>query len=225
MSPRAVVQTAVEKGLDLIGVCDHNSAENVLAAKRAGQAAGLMVLGGMEVTSAEEAHILAFFDRDDDLLRFQEQVYGHLSGTNDEKRFGQQVIADEEDGVTGFCDRLLIGATTLPVEQVVAAARAATGESLVIAAHVDRDVFSLIGQLGFIPPHLGLDAVEVSRHMTIEAARKQFADCSSYPVITSSDAHCPEDIGARAMYLSIEEATVGEIKKALQNRDGRKAAS
>ena len=225
MSPRGVVQTAVEKGLDLIGVCDHNSAENVLAAKRAGQAAGLMVLGGMEVTTAEEAHILAFFDRDDDLLAFQEQVYGHLSGTNDEKRFGQQVIADEEDGVTGFCDRLLIGATTLPVEQVVAAARAATGESLVIAAHVDRDVFSLIGQLGFIPPHLGLDAVEVSRHMTIEAARKQFADCSSYPVITSSDAHCPEDIGARAMYLSIEEATVGEIKKALQNRDGRKAAS
>jgi len=225
MSPRGVVQTAVEKGLDLIGVCDHNSAENVLAAKRAGQAAGLMVLGGMEVTTAEEAHILAFFDRDDDLLAFQELVYGRLSGKNDEKRFGQQVIADEEDGVTGFCDRLLIGATTLPVEQVVAAARAATGESLVIAAHVDRDVFSLIGQLGFIPPHLGLDAVEVSRHMTIEAARKQFADCSSYPVITSSDAHCPEDIGARAMYLSIEEATVGEIKKALQNRDGRKAAS
>ena len=179
----------------------------------------------MEVTTAEEAHILAFFDRDDDLLAFQELVYGRLSGKNDEKRFGQQVIADEEDGVTGFCDRLLIGATTLPVEQVVAAARAATGESLVIAAHVDRDVFSLIGQLGFIPPHLGLDAVEVSRHMTIEAARKQFADCSSYPVITSSDAHCPEDIGARAMYLSIEEATVGEIKKALQNRDGRKAAS
>jgi hypothetical protein len=225
MSPRGVVQIAVQKGLDLIGVCDHNSAENVLAAKRAGEAAGLMVLGGMEVTSAEEAHLLAFFDRDDDLLKFQELVYRHLSGKNDEKRFGQQVIADEEDGVTGFCDRLLIGATSLSVEQVVAAVRSATGESLVIAAHVDRDVFSLIGQLGFIPPRLGLDAVEVSRHITVEEARKQFADCSSYPVITSSDAHSPEDIGSGAMYLSIEEGTVGEIKKALNNRDGRKAAS
>ncbi len=223
MSPRGVVQIAVQKGLGLIGVCDHNSAENVLSARRAGQAAGIMVLGGMEVTTAEEAHILAFFDRDEDLLRFQEVVYGHLSGRNDEKRFGQQVIADEEDGVTGFCDRLLIGATSLPVEQVIAAARAATGDSLVIAAHVDRDVFSLIGQLGFIPPHLGLDAVEVSRHITVEEARKQFADCSSYPVITSSDAHCPEDIGSRAMFLSIEEGTVGEIKKALNSRDGRKA--
>ncbi len=225
MSPRAVVQTALQKGLELIGICDHNSAENVLAAKRAGRSAGLMVVGGMEVTTAEEAHLLAFFDRDDDLLRFQEVVYGHLSGRNDEKRFGQQVIADEDDGVTGFCDRLLIGATSLPVEQVIAAARAATGESLVIAAHVDRDVFSLIGQLGFIPPHLELDAVEVSRNITVEEARKQFADCASYPVVTSSDAHRPEDIGSRVMYLSIEEGTLGEIKKALQNRDGRKAAS
>ncbi len=41
-------------------------------------------------------------------------IYRHLAGTNDEHAFGQQVIADDEDGVTGFCDRLLIGATSLP---------------------------------------------------------------------------------------------------------------
>jgi 3',5'-nucleoside bisphosphate phosphatase len=223
MSPRGVVQTAVQKGLDLIGVCDHNSAENVLAVRRAGQAAGLMVLGGMEVTSSEEAHILVFFDRDDDLLRFQDVVYGHLSGKNDEKRFGQQVVADEEDVVTGFNERLLIAATSLSVERVVTAARSSSGESLVIAAHVDRDVFSLIGQLGFIPPHLALDAVEVSRHLTFDEARKRFADCSKSPLITASDAHQPEDIGSRAVCLTVEDSTVEEIKKALNGRDGRKA--
>ena len=222
MSPLAVVTAALHQGLGLIGVCDHNSAENVLAAKKAGRERGLEVLGGMEVASAEEAHLLVFFDRDDDLLRFQDVVYGHLSGTNDEKRFGHQVVADAEDGVTGFCDRLLIAATSLPAERIVAEARASAGESLVIAAHVDRDLFSLIGQLGFVPPHLGLDAVEVSRRLTVTEAKTRFADCGRYPVLTASDAHRPGDIGARTVLLTVESATVAEIKKALHGRDGRK---
>ena len=223
MSPREVVSAALRKGLDLIGICDHNSAENVLAVKKAGLRNGLMVLGGMEVASAEEAHILVFFDDDDDLLKFQEFIYHHLPGKNDDHAFGLQVIADDEDGVTGFCDRLLIGATTLPAAAIVEAACAAKGESLVIAAHVNRESFSIIGQLGFVPPQLALDAVEISEHMTVAEAADRFPDCRKYPVITSSDAHGPGDIGKRVMCFTIEEGTVAEIKKALAGRDGRKA--
>ncbi len=223
MSPREVVSAAIRKGMDLIGVCDHNSAENVLAVKKAGERNGLMVLGGMEIASSEEAHILTFFDDDDDLLTFQEYVYEHLAGRNDEHAFGLQVIADDEDGVTGFCDRLLIAATTLPAEAIVARARAARGESLVIAAHVDRDSFSIIGQLGFIPPSLALDAVEVSARISPAQARERFPDCRNYPVITGSDAHGPEDIGRRFTCFTVAGGTAAEIKKALAGRDGRKA--
>ncbi len=35
MSPLAVVNTAIEKGIDIIAVTDHNSAENVIAAQKA----------------------------------------------------------------------------------------------------------------------------------------------------------------------------------------------
>lgn len=223
MSPREVVNAALHRGLDLIGICDHNSAENVPAVKKAGERNGLLVLGGMEVASAEEAHILAFFDDDDDLLGFQEFIYRHLVGRNDEHAFGLQVIADDEDGVTGFCDRLLIAATSLPAEAIVAAAREVKGESLVIAAHVDRESFSIIGQLGFIPPHLILDGVEVSQHMTIAEAKERFPDCANYPVITGSDAHSPEDIGARYTCFTVEDGSIAEIKKALAGKDGRKA--
>ena len=139
--------------------------------------------------------------------------------------FGQQVIADDEDGVTGFCDRLLIGATSLPAAAIVEAARAAKGESLVIAAHVDRESFSIIGQLGFIPPQLALDAVEISRHMTVAEAAERFPDCRQL-----SGHHqfgCSPPRGHRkAVHLcfTIEDGTVAEIKKALAGRDGRKAA-
>ena len=223
MSPREVVNTAIEKGIDLIGVCDHNSAENVIAVKKAGLRNGLAVVGGMEVTSSEEAHLLVFFDDDDDLLDFQSFIYQHLAGQNDSRSFGLQVIADDEDGVTGFCERLLIGATSLPAEAVVAKARAAKGESLVIAAHVDRESFSIIGQLGFIPDTLVLDAVEVSANSNIAAARNRFPDCLKYPVVTSSDAHCPADMGKRFTTFLLEDGTVAEIKKALAGKDGRQA--
>ena len=222
MSPREVVNAALKKGLDLIGVCDHNSAENVLAVKKAGERNGLMVLGGMEVSSSEEAHILVFFDDDDDLLGFQKHIYRHLEGRNDEHAFGLQVIADDEDGVTGFCDRLLIAATSLPAEAIVAAARAAKGESLVIAAHVDREAFSMIGQLGFIPPSLSLDAVEISPHIAVADARRRFPECTKYPVITGSDAHHPEDVGKRYTCFTVADGTIAEIRMALAGRDGRK---
>ena len=223
MSPREIMKTARRRGVDLIGLCDHNSAENIPAAKKAGEQAGVMVLGGMEVASSEEAHFLAFFDDDDELREFQEYVYQHLAGKNDPQAFGLQVVTDEEDGVTGFCDRLLIGATTLPAEQIVAKVRAARHESLVIAAHVDRESFSIIGQLGFIPPSLALDAVEISSRITAADAKARFFDCRNYPIITGSDAHSPDDIGRSVMWFTVEDGTAGEIKKALAGRDSRKA--
>jgi PHP family Zn ribbon phosphoesterase len=223
MSPREVVNAALRKGLDLIGVCDHNSAENVLAVKKAGMRNGLMVLGGMEVTSSEEAHILVFFDDDDDLLEFQTFVYQHLAGKNDEHSFGLQVIADDEDGVSGFCDRLLIAATSLSAEAIVTKARAAKGESLVIAAHVDREAFSLLGQLGFIPPSLDLDAVEVSPRMTAAGLRERHPECTGYPVVAGSDAHVPDDIGKRFTVFTAAEGSLPEIRMALAGRDNRKA--
>ncbi|HEY6011775.1 MAG TPA: PHP domain-containing protein [Nitrospirota bacterium] len=223
MSPLGVVNEALRKGIDLIGICDHNSAENVLAVRKAGRRSGLMVLGGMEVASAEEAHILTFFELDEDLLRFQDIVYRHLSGTNDEHAFGQQVIADDEDGVTGFCERLLIGATGLPAEKIVEMARSGRGEALVIAAHVDREAYGIISQLGFIPAALALDAVEVSRHLTAEEAVARFPDCARYPIVTGSDAHAAGDIGSRYICLTVEDGSIVEIKKALAGRDGRKA--
>lgn len=222
MSPLGIVKEAVKKGLEVIGVCDHNSAENVLAVKKAGRAHGITVIGGMEVTSSEEVHFLVFFDSDEDLFRFQDIVYKHLRGTNDEAVFGQQVVVDEEDGVVGFCDRLLIGATSLTAEKIVEAARSALGENMVIAAHIDREMFSIISQLGFIPPSLSLDAVEVSSFMNPADAIMRFSDVMRYPIITGSDAHALEDIGSRSMCYTIEEGSVAEIKLALTGKHGRK---
>ena len=83
MMPTAIIKRAKEENLDEIGICDHNSAENVQAARKAGEREGVQVLGGMEICSSEEVHILTFFNDDDALFEMQNIVYENLSGEND----------------------------------------------------------------------------------------------------------------------------------------------
>ena len=87
-----------------------------------------------------------------------------------------------------------------------------------IASHVDRQAFSLLGQLGFIPSDLGLDGVELSRHA---GGREQYP-LMDLPVVRCSDAHFPEEIGKAYAAFRIEEASVAEIALALAGKRGRR---
>jgi PHP family Zn ribbon phosphoesterase len=218
MSPLAVVKRAQTLGIDILGICDHNSAENAPAALEAARRYGLHVLPGIEVTSSEEVHILALFDTLEGAWELQETVYQNLPGENDEETFGMQVVSDAEDLVLGFNSRLLIGATTLRVDEIVKAIHALDG--LAVAAHIDRESFSLISQLGFVPNDLNLDALEISPRMSLEEAVRSYAP--SLPLIQSSDAHKVREIGRCCPTFFIERASVEEIRKALEERQGRR---
>jgi PHP family Zn ribbon phosphoesterase len=218
MSPKGIAEQAKIKEIDILGICDHNSSENVPALIKAAQKYEIVVLPGMEVTSQEEVHILALFDELESALELQEIIYAHLHGENDEKAFGMQVVVNEDDEVLGFNNKLLIGASTLPVEDVVKTIHSLNG--LAIASHIDREGFSLIGQLGFIPQGLALDALEISPAISFKDAMKKFDP--PYPLTCSSDAHFIEDIGRGTTSFYIKEGTTEEIKKALMNADGRK---
>jgi predicted metal-dependent phosphoesterase TrpH len=216
MQATAIVEQAKKMGLDMIGICDHNSAENVTALVKAGARESLAVIPGMEVTSSEEVHILGLFDSETDLMLLQDMVYENLPGENSDEAFGPQYVIDEWDRIIGTNSKLLIGATLLTVEQIVDAIHERGG--LAIAPHVDRERFSLIGQLGFIPKGLKLDALEVS---TPSAVSKKY----DYPVICSSDAHFLEDIGRNPSCFMVEETSFHEIGKALRQELGRRVVS
>jgi predicted metal-dependent phosphoesterase TrpH len=212
METVAIVEQAKKVGLDMIGICDHNSGENVAAMVKAGLREGLAVIPGVEITSREEVHILGFFKTERDLMCLQDIIYENLPGQNDEDAFGPQYVIDENGNVVDQNPRLLIGATTLALEQIVDAIHKWGG--LAIASHIDRQRFSLIGQLGFIPKDLKLDALEVS-------APHSFRQDYSYPVIISSDAHFLEDIGRNPTCFMMEDTSFQEIGRALRNEMGR----
>jgi hypothetical protein len=218
MTPTEILTSAKKKEIDILGICDHNSSENSMAVMIAAKKMNITVIPGMEVTSQEEVHVLVLFDDIGNALKLQEYVYRNLPGKNDEEAFGIQVIMNEREEVLGFNDKLLIGATTIPLEEVIRLIHAFDGIS--IAAHIDRESFSIIGQLGFIPENLGLDALEISPRVTYEEAKKKYTD--NYPITSSSDAHYPDDIGKSFTDFLLEAGTVVEIKKALNNEDGRR---
>lgn len=219
MSPRGIVNEAVNKGLDLIAVCDHNSAENAAAVMDASRQTNLTVLPGMEVTSKEEVHVLGIFSTPDDATRMQTLVYEHLEGVNDAETFGLQVVVDADGTVSGYNNKLLIGATNLSLEHVVQAIHAHNG--LAVAAHIDREGFGILGQLGFIPPDLNLDALEVSRKVDLKGARAVFPDYGLYPFLQSSDAHVLDAIGSGRTPFMLEATSFDELKLALKGEQGR----
>jgi PHP family Zn ribbon phosphoesterase len=218
MSPKNIASEAKRKGIDILGICDHNSAENTGALVEAGGSLGLRVLPGLEATTKEEVHILGLFDDIASALRLQSVVYDHLPGENDEKAFGMQIVVSADGDVLGFNPRLLIGASTLALSELAGLIHSFGG--LAIASHIDREAFGLIGQLGFIPENVPLDALEISPRLTYESARSAYGP--AWPITSSSDAHFLSEIGQALTSFWLEEGTVEEIRMAFAEKEGRK---
>ncbi len=220
MTPQKIVSQALNKKLDIIGICDHNSAENLFAIMNVGEKNNLLVIPGMEICSSEEVHALALFKELESALEMQTIVYENLEGKNDPDIFGMQVIGNENDEVEGFVDKLLIGAVDLSIDELVNKIHKLGG--LAVASHIDRESYSIIGQLGFIPGYLKFDALEISPNLNYDESRKQFSEYSDYSLIKNSDAHFLRDIGKCTTEFFIEQPSFEEIKKAFSRIDGRK---
>src|SRR4030043_337741 len=219
MHPKALVERALAAKLNIIAICDHNSSENVPYVIRAAQGKNLKIFPGMEITTSEEVHLLTIFDSLSDLASLQEIVYQHLAGRNDEERFGIQAIVNENGEVEGINDKLLIGATDLPLNDLLNSVHELNG--LAIAAHIDRESFSVLSQLGFIDESINFDALEVTPLTGLKQARVKYRELDKYSFIMSSDAHYLKDIGSAVTKIMLEEPTFAELKMAFARQNGR----
>lgn len=226
MTPPAIVAAALEAGLDMIAVSDHNSTGNVAAVQRAAEAAGgaLAVIAGMEITSVEEAHVVGLFP---DLAAAESasaQLRAQLpqADANYYSFFGEQQLLDAGGEVVGSETCSLAYATSLDLEETVRLIHEAGG--LAIAAHVDRKAFSVFSQLGFFPAGAGFDGVEVSRHVKSGDARLEEFARLGLPLTGSSDGHFLEEIGMASTELRLAEPTFPELALAFAGAQDRSVA-
>jgi len=203
MTPGAIVARAVELGLDMIAVCDHNSAGNVAATQ--GAAGGrLAVLAGIEVTTAEEVHVLGLLP---------DAAAAEAVGREVEAALPPRAREDR---------RLLSTGCGLDVAGTVALIHGHGG--VAVAAHVDRRSFGVLAQLGFWPEGAGFDAAEISAAGARRRAASQIPDSrlqipEGLPVVCGSDAHSLDELGAGRTVCELEEASFEGLAAAL--REGR----
>jgi len=167
MTPNDIVGMAILNGLDLIAVTDHNSLSNVGSVIKAAKAASehsekeLIVLPGIEVATAEEVHVICLFKDIDKALSFEAGLAPFFSTlANRIDIFGNQILMDESDNTTGDLERMLIAPTSVSFDELYLMVDKYDGAF--IPAHIDRGTFSVISNLGFIPPHLKIGTVEIS---------------------------------------------------------------
>ncbi len=201
MTPNNIVNMSILKGLDIISITDHNSCDNIEAVI---EVAGddILVIPGMEVQSREEVHLLCYFSCLASIFKFDRIIRQRLPLIpNDPHIFGNQYIIDHLDNIIDIRDELLLVSVDMTVEEIIAAVEELDG--VVIPAHVDRTSYSILSQLGFVPPDLKLPTLEISKLSSVDKL-----NLKEFNYIMSSDAHHLGEILERKMLVDLDEPTI-----------------
>lgn len=212
MTPNNIVNMARLKGLSMIAVTDHNSCGNLRAVMQVA-ANDPLVLPGIEIETAEEVHILGYFPSLEQAEAMEKVVKEHLPFIpNRPEIFGRQLYMDADDTVTGEEEGLLVTATTLGVADVFSMVQNLGG--VAVPAHIDRGSYSILSNLGFLPPDLAIRTVEITAKNRARLEERY----KNLTILTSSDAHYLGDIAEMEQYIDISTKTTHEILDKLTNK-------
>lgn len=220
MIPPLIIQEALDQGINILGITDHNASANVNAVIKAAEGSGIHIFPGMELQTVEEVHLLCLFDALDQLEEMQKLVDKTMPGImNQPDFFGEQFIVDATGEFIRREETLLLTSSSLTIKQTCELVKKLGG--LLIPAHVNRKAFGLLTTLGFIPEELQNTSVfEISRHISPENACKEFPQLKQKILIQGGDVHrLSEFMGVN--YFNIEKPSILEIEKAFRNLDGR----
>lgn len=220
MLPDLIVMKAAAEGLDLIAICDHNSAENTAACIEAARGTPVRVLAGIECESREGVHVLGLFDGAESAGALQGFLWERLPDEpNRPEFFGAQMVVSAQGEFVRYNERLLATGADASVEELIAKIRSLGG--LALPAHVDKTYAGLLGVLGLVPEGVRLEGVEVSGRADARDVRERFPQIAKLPFLRASDAHRLSEIGQAHTRVWLEHRTVGELKLALSGLDGR----
>ena len=204
MTPNNIVNMAKICGLDAIAVSDHNSIKNVPAVMEVGKNLGIDVIPAMEVETEESVHILTLYPSLSAAEEVANAVYAALPDIkNRPDIFGQQIIMDSNDNITGFEERLLISPCSISINSLFDMVTAVGG--LFVPAHIDRHSYSILTTLGFMPQDLDIKMIEISKNTTdVSSYLESRPELSMYKLLRNSDAHYLENISEREEFLELE---------------------
>ena len=218
MTPNNIVGMAAIAGLEIIAITDHNTCKNAPAVLRVAEEAGILAVPGMELCTAEEAHVVCLFETLDGAMEFVRYIYDNMPHIkNKPEIFGEQRILDENDELTGTLDDLLLVASFVGADEVKALAEQYGGTAF--PAQVDRDSYSVTAALGSIPPEGGYAFAEVTREADLEAVKQMYPELCGMGIVRDSDSHYLETLATSVPHeLELPEKSVKAVLDLVSGR-------
>lgn len=206
MTPWNLVNMAKILGYDIIALTDHNSCGNCRSAMKVGEKAGITVVPGMELCTAEEIHCVCLFEDIDSAEKFSEYVKGTMPPVkNREEIFGRQLLMDEGDGILGKEEILLTTASSVSIDYLPELVSEYGG--VCFPAHINRESYSIISSLGAFPPELDVNSFELTPDADENEYYARYTYLKGKKLLRSSDAHYLENMREKEFYLEIPENT------------------
>lgn len=197
--PQDIVHAALAAGLQAIAITDHNTAEGIEPMREAARDEKLCLFPGIEI-SAKGGHLLALFEPDVEVEKLQYLL--HYLG-----------FQEEHQG-KGYME------TDYWLDEVFAKVEEAGG--LAIAAHVDRKPRGFIASEEDLKDKLRiyhspyLSALEITIPQNKSPWNK--GEMSGYSrkiaCVQGSDAHAPNEVGRRPVYLDIPRLELSGLRLA-----------
>ena len=202
MTPANIAGMASLKGLTLLALTDHNSCRNCPAFFDACKAFGIVPVPGMELTTAEDIHMVVLFPTLEQAMAFDVEIHPRiLPIKNRPDIFGNQWVMDCDDNILETEETLLINATDLDVDSAIALVRQYGGA--LYPAHIDRPSNGMIAVLGSVPKDYGFSCVEFNDYeKREEILEAQGLTCKT---LCSSDAHDLGRINEAEHFIDLED--------------------
>lgn len=204
MTPYNVAGMASLKNLDVVALTDHNSCKNCPAFFKSCEKYGIIPIAGMELTTAEDIHLIILFDKLINSLNFEHSVIdkNRVLIKNRTDIFGEQILYDANDNIIGYEDNLLPVATKLTIENAFDIAK--KFDAVVYPAHIDRISNGIITTLGTFPDTPPFKCAEINDVSKIALLKEKYPSLRNKKIITSSDSHNLDEINEAENCINID---------------------
>lgn len=202
-TPNNIAGMASLCGLNIVALTDHNSSKNCPAFFEACRRYGIIPIAGMELTTAEDIHVVCLFEELEKAMEFDEFVSKHrMLIKNRVDVFGNQFILDGQDNIIGEEEYFLSNATDISIVDVPAYVQKYGG--ICYPAHIDRQANGIISVLGTFPDKPVFRLIEINRADKVNEYLEKY-NLKDKKVIISSDAHYLTDIRDKQNYFEIDD--------------------
>jgi len=225
MTPNNIAGMAALAGIQLLALTDHNTAKNCPAFFTACKRYGVVPVGGMELTTAEEIHVVCLFPTLEAALDFDSAVEKRrMKIDNNAEIFGDQTIMDDEDNIIGRDPWFLPAATDVSLSEVPGFVKRYGG--ICYPAHIDRPSGGLPAILGDFPPDVSFPTYELHDISKRAEYEERFPVLKSMNAVCSSDAHYLDQIRDAEFTLTLEDEPYSSamLRMSLLQKLGRRPA-